>query len=409
MHLRIWLFRASFLVAALPILPLAGELAESSLGSLPPVGRAAWVDYIGRSKAAAGRNEAAVRDEVASAGLEKPLAAPSGGDFKVRRKPGDPYFGTDEAAELADVLISWQTPAGGWSKHCGYSRGARKPGMLWSSQYKPGHRPHYLGTIDNHATTAEITFLANVWHETRRPDCKQAVELGLEYLLQAQYPNGGWPQVYPIEGGYHDAITLNDDAMTHVLELLKRVADEEPEMACVDPGLRKRCAEAFQRGIGCVVKMQVVLDGKPTVWCAQHDPVSLEPVAARAMEPASLSSVESANLLKFLMTLRDPGPELVACIEGGLAWLDQAAGPKVREEKRDGTRTYVPDDAGERRWARFYDLETGRAIFPGRDRVIYDSFDELAKHNEVGYDYYSNRPGSVVTNGRKKWLKLRSK
>jgi PelA/Pel-15E family pectate lyase len=36
----------------------------------------------------------------------------------------------------------------------------------------------------------------------------------VRYLLAAQFPNGGWPQVWPLEGGYHDAVTFNDNAVS---------------------------------------------------------------------------------------------------------------------------------------------------------------------------------------------------
>ena len=44
---------------------------------------------------------------------------------------------------------------------------------------------------------------------------------GLDYALSAQYPNGGFPQIYPLVGWYHDAITYNDDAMVHIMELCR--------------------------------------------------------------------------------------------------------------------------------------------------------------------------------------------
>ena len=52
-----------------------------------------------------------------------------------------------------------------------------------------------------------------------------AFRRGLDYLLKAQYPNGGWPQFYPLRNGYWSHITYNDDAMAGVLELLRDVAD----------------------------------------------------------------------------------------------------------------------------------------------------------------------------------------
>ncbi len=59
----------------------------------------------------------------------------------------------------------------------------------------------------------QLRFLAGVNGETKREDAKAALLRGLEWLFAALYPNGGWPQNCPVEPGYHEAITLNDDAM----------------------------------------------------------------------------------------------------------------------------------------------------------------------------------------------------
>ena len=75
--------------------------------------------------------------------------------------------------------------------------------------------------------------------------------------------------------------------------------------------------------------------------------------------------------------------------------------------KREGRTLYVADaSSNDAYWARFYDLATGKPMFPGKDGVVYQSFEELAAANDkLGYDYYSTQPGSIVRNGQKKWRK----
>lgn len=385
----------------------AEPLTPERFQSLPVAERPLWQTYWERSLMNAKKDAAALEAELSSAKRSSATKAPTGGDFKLSVKLGDAWFGQDEAKQLADVILSYQTPSGGWSKHNGYTKGPRLPGMQWSSQYEPGKSPHYLATFDNRATTEEMHFLAGVWQATQREDCKQGFLKGLEFILAAQFPNGGWPQVYPLEGGYHDNITFNDDAMTRILELLQAVSLRQPPYAFVDDAMRQRVADALARGIDCVLKTQVRQNGQPTVWGAQHDALTLQPASARKLEPATLSGLESAQVLEFLMTIPRPSAEVKAAIEGALAWFAQAritgemktndAGKKYFEPSPDGTQI---------RWARFYDLTNSQPIFPGRDGVVYRSFTEMAAHNKLGYDYFSSRPGSIINNGQKKWRKM---
>ncbi len=397
------------LVAAVAVCAVGrgDELSPSRLASLPPAEATAWQEYLDRSSSRAAADAAALEAECEHAGLDHPARAPSGGDFGPDLDAADAWFAGSEAAQLTAAVLSFQTPAGGWSKKLGYSKGPRQIGMQWTSQSDPGKKPRYQATFDNGATVTEIEFLVRVWEATERDDCRAAVNRGLAFILDAQYPNGGWPQVYPLQGGYHDNITFNDGATDRILYLLQAVQAGEPRFRCITEQLRGRVGEALDRGIGCVVRCQVEIGSRKTAWCAQHDPLTLAPAAARAYEPASLSGIESGGIVRFLMSIPQPSADVVASIEAGLAWLDSAKLEGLSRVKRDGRTLYVADDASaEVFWARFYDLSTGRPIFPGKDGVTYDSFAALAAANDkLGYDYLSTRPGAIVGNGQKKWRK----
>lgn len=393
------------------LLALSSAFAEpvtlSRVNALSAAGQPAWKTYLEFSHANALADAAAVQAEVVSNKMTNAVRAPSGGDFKLKAKVGDAWFASDEARQLADTILSYQTPSGGWSKHLGFNKGPRKPGMLWTSQNEPGQPAHYVATFDNGSTTSEMNFLAGVWQATKRADCKAGFIKGLKFIFAAQFPNGGWPQVYPLEGGYHDDITFNDDAMTHVLELLQGIARAEPAYAFLDEPQRQQAAAALTAGIRCVLKMQIVQAGKKTAWCAQHDALTLQPAPARKLEPATLSGSESAHLLGFLMTIPNPTPDIVAAIESGLTWLEAAKLTGESKTNANGKQYFeVAASGSEIRWARFYDLTNSRPVFPGRDGIVYDTFAAMAAKNKLGYDYYSSQPGSILKNGQKKWRKL---
>lgn len=406
--MTLWLKILFFLTAVLTP-ALAEPITPGRINELPTAEHAAWKTYVERSQSNALADQAVVQAEVLANGLTDALRAPSGGDFKLKAEAGDAWFAGDEAKQLANAILSFQTPSGGWSKHTGYSRGPRQPGMLWTSQNEPGQPAHYVATFDNGSTTSEMNLLTEAWLATKREDCKTGFIKGLNFILAAQYPNGGWPQVYPLEGGYHDDITFNDDAMTHVLELLKGITDHEPCYAFLDESKRQQTAEAFAKGLRCVLKTQVVQNGKKTVWCAQNDSLTLQPASARKMEPATLSGLESAHIIKFLMTITNPPPEVVAGIESGLTWLQQAKITGLAKTKLNGKTAYEPNaDSKEVYWARFYDLANSKPVFPGRDGNLYASFEAMAAQNRLGYDFFSTQPDSIVNNGQKKWRKMLS-
>jgi PelA/Pel-15E family pectate lyase len=398
---------ASLLAFVVAPAGLAEPVTAERVAALPKTDQPAWRDYLARSVSFAAADQAALQAELTTLGRSQAVRAPDGGDFKLPEKPNDAWFASEENTRLADVVLSYQTPSGGWSKHTGYSRGPRQPGMLWSSQYEPNQAPHYLATFDNRSTTEQLRFLAGVWRATGREDCRGAVQRGLDFILAAQYPTGGWPQVYPLEGDYHDNITFNDDAMTHVLALLRDIAAGAPTFALIDASRREKASLALQAGTRCLLAAQITVTDRKTVWCAQYDPITLRPEGARKMEPASLSGLESARILSFLMSLPAPDAETVAAIEAGLAWMDQARITNVAKTRAPNGKTVyqIVPSSTEVYWARFYDLQTGGPIFPGRDGVIYDNYEAMIAKNAGGYDYFTTIPGSVVNNGRKKWMK----
>ena len=383
-------------------------LTAERIAALPETERAAWTAYLLRSKECFDKEYETLAAECRKLDLAHAKPAPSNrAMFAVGSDTKESWFAGDEARKLADVVISYQTPTGGWSKAVNYAAGPREPGTHWTTQTGEDGW-HYCGTLDNRSTTEQLRFLAGVYSATKREDARAATMRGLEWLLAAQFPNGGWPQNYPVEPGYHEAITLNDDAMMHALEVLLDICEAKAPFTFADDALRRRAQASFDRGIDCLTAAQVKIDNKPTVWCAQHDPLTLAPVAARKKEPPSLSGAESANLLKFFMRQAPVRATITAMIEPALHWLEAHRITGLRHTKNAAGRTdYVADVTSEETyWARFYDVETGKPMFAGADDgVVYATFSEMAAQNRIGYDYYSTKPGEVIGKEVVRWRK----
>ena len=125
--------------------------------------------------------------------------------------------------------------------------------------------------------------------------------------------------------GYYSHITFNDNAIVNILTLLQEIADPKNyNFAFVGAEYRDRAAEAVAKGTDCILACQIEVDGKLTAWCAQHYADTLEPAPARAYEHPSLSGQESVGIVRFLMSLDQPSPEIIAAIQAAVARLNEA-------------------------------------------------------------------------------------
>ncbi len=222
------------------------------------------------------------------------------------KKP-DAWYRSEEGQRVTEHILSWQSVAGSWPKN---QNNAEK---LFT-----GDRQTLKGTFDNGSTTDELRFLARAFRAAQESRCREAFIKGFDHILKAQYPTGGWPQFYPPGRQYHRHITFNDDAMVRLMNFLREVAASD-DYQFVDATRRQAARESFARGLQCILKCQILVHGKLTVWCAQHDEVDYSPRAARAYELPSLSGAESVGLLRLLMSLEHPSPDVSRAIQAGAA------------------------------------------------------------------------------------------
>jgi len=318
----------------------------------------------------------------------------------------DDWYGSDEAVRIADNVLLYQAPNGGWPKNTDMSR----PLSDEEKQQLATDREHFETTIDNRASHTEVRFLAQVHEKTGLKRYEESIRRGLEYLLAAQYENGGWPQFYPLKKGYYEHITFNDGAMIGVMNVLRDVAQGKQPYEFVDADLRARAQTAIDKGLDVILKCQVVVDGKPTVWCAQHDEVTFEPRPARAYELVSLSGMESVDIVEYLMKIDNPSPEVKRAIEGAVAWFKEAKieGLSVHWV-RDASlpegidRVAEADPSAPPVWARFYEIGTNRPLFVGRDGIPREHMADIEHERRIEYVWLGEFANKLLKKEYPKW------
>ena len=361
-------------------------LSSARIAALPAAERAAWEGYIARSRENDDRDRNVIGLELRALGKSDFTPAPSGSGFFLQDSMTAKWFATPAAKRLGQVLVTYQTPAGGWSKRINFTR-PRAQGESFSAD----DNWSWVGTLDNGGTTEQLRFLGVLLAAQPDSTLQRSFTNGVRYLLAAQMPNGCWPQVYPLMGSYHDAITFNDDASINAVRIFEAIARGDYQF--LPASVADSARSGIERTTQCILRTQVSINGFKTVWGAQHDPLTWQPVKARAYEHASLSGRESAAILDFLMRIPNPSDSVQAAVHAAAAWFRANAINGYTYQMRG---ELVRQSGAGPIWARFYELGTYRPIFSDRDGVVRYNLSEVGEERRRGYGWYTDEPISTL-------------
>lgn len=332
----------------------------------------------------------------------------------VNPVPDQPQYKESEYTKIADNIILFQRDNGGWPKN--YDMKAILTPEQITNVIKTKGILHT--TFDNATSYTHTYYLAQVYSLTKKDIYKEACLKGVDFIVQAQYPNGGWPQYFPLEKGYSRHITFNDGAYMGIMNLLKKIIDNDPNFIFINDEIKSKVALAYQKGIDCILKMQIKDRGKLTAWCQQHDEVTLLPAWARAFEPPSICNGESAEIVLFLMDLDKPNDKIIASIQSAVKWFSDSKIYNTRIEtfnapefdskykKVSDDRRVVIDSSAPPIWTRYYELGTGRPLFCDRNSKYLYSLAEVSRERRSGYAWYTYEPSKVLEKypeWQKKW------
>ena len=291
------------------------------------------------------------------------------------------WYGTSEALGIAADVLKYQLSDGGWRK-----------AMSDTSQTGSWAK----STIDNDGTTTEIRFLARCYQQTRDSRYYDALIRGIDLLLNGQYSNGGWPQIFNDAGTYHAHITFNDGAMVHVLNIMQEIRDKKGDFTFIDDNRAKRAAAAVQKAIDCILKMQIEVNGVKTAWGQQHDEFTLAPAPARAYELPSICTSESVGIIQFLRAEANGNADIIAASNAAIEWFKKVQLNGIKVVSQNNDRVVVQDANASPLWARFYDIQTMKPLFVDRDGSIHWNMSELSQERRTGYSWYGNWGKNVV-------------
>ncbi len=296
-------------------------------------------------------------------------------------------------------MTTWQIDNGGFYKAMAES---------YKSPYAGGQKSGWrsatggdVGTIDNNATTQEMRLLAVRYKETTNSNYKNTFKSSfnkaVNFLLTMQRASGGLPQVWPKRNDYSDHITLNDNAMVRAMVTMWDIVNKTSpfDSDIVDDAARAKLNTALGKAVDYLLKAQIVNNGEPTVWCAQHDTANYAPRPARAYELESKSGSESAGVVWFLMNWPEQTEAIQKSIKGAIDWYKRTKVTGLSFSQSAGFQ----EKSGSVLWYRFYEVDNDNFFFCDRGGASTKTqdFSKISEERRTGYQWAGNYGSDLLS------------
>lgn len=333
--------------------------------------------------------------------------------WQMKRGSDYPRHEQSDIRAIADNILLMQRNHGGWVQN-------RDPLQVMSADDVAQllvEKGDPRGSFDNRNVFTQIEYLMGAFALTNEPRYREGAERGLDYLLRNQFEGcGGWPHTVPAETAYQSRLTVADEVFSGPLTLLRRVSEARAPFDTFDAQSRAAAQAALARGETCLLRLQVRQGDRLAGWAGQYDPVTLSPMGGRSFELAGMVSEETVAIMKYLMSIRDPSPEVIASVTGAAEWLRavQIEGVKLETVTLDEEQSYryhnakfdrrlVADPDAPPLWARFYDITDNTPVLANRDGGRVERYDQIDPERRTGYSWYGNWPSKLLDRDYPEW------
>lgn len=302
----------------------------------------------------------------------------------------DEYY-YEAAKQVAQALIWGQLECGGWNYVFDYA-GENSLKSWYATVGKSGWRleefQHYYGnaTYDDSGTMEAAKFLLRMYVEKNDPTFRPALDKVIRFVLESQYPIGGWPQRYPLMydhpfqglADYSSFITLNDDVIPDIIEFLTQ---------CYQSLGLQEVKGPVMRAMYLMIALQ---QGAPYAgWADQYTVDDLKPAHARSYEPRSVNTGTTVHMIRLMLEYYKltADTRFLTGIPAAIDFLDSMRLPE--EEASKWKRPF--DRPGFFLVPRFIEPETGKPLYVHRKGSnVANGYYYTDQHIENTIGHYSS-------------------
>lgn len=286
----------------------------------------------------------------------------------------DDYY-YNQAKKAASALVWGQLPCGGWNYFINF--GGLNSTLEWyhtigENAWRLEEFQHYYGnaTFDDKVSGSAAIFLLRFYLARLDPAFKAPLDKAIDFVLQSQYPLGGWPQRYPLMHNFHkngepdytSFYTFNDNVqwqnITFLIGCYSTMSDQDQFYT----GKNTRLLNAIRRAMNFLLISQ---QPRPYAGWGQQYTMDLKPAGARSYEPASLDPQYTAMNIELLLKCYEMTGDrrYLERIGDAIGWLKKAA---IRRTRNKGVFIYP----------KFVDPTTGKPLYTHRigEDVIFGHY-----------------------------------
>lgn len=276
----------------------------------------------------------------------------------------DDYY-YKQAQKAASALVWGQLPCGGWNYFINF--GGLNSTLEWyhtigQNAWRLEEFQHYYGnaTFDDKVSSSASTFLLRFYLARLDPAFKPPLDKAIGFILNSQYPLGGWPQRFPLMHDFHkdgdpdytSFYTFNDNVEWQNIKFLIACYATLNDQDKFYTGDNTRLLNAIRRAMNFLLISQGPL---PYAGWGQQYTMDLKPAGARTYEPASLDPQYTAMNIELLLKFYEMTGDrrYMERIGDALAWLKEAG---IRTTREKGVSIYP----------KFVNPATGKPLYTHR-------------------------------------------
>lgn len=283
------------------------------------------------------------------------------------------------------------------------------------------------GTFQSGMFVSFFKIIIEQFLKTKESNLLLSIHKTIDYLISIslEYNNGGVPLYYPKldDDEWKYNISIKNGNYINYLRTIEIILNSNELLEHIDSKI-ELLKDSYRKSLNLLLKLQINVGQKKTIWSQYYDKNSLLPVSGNDDEPLGLCSLESAQILLYLMDFEILTNNIKNAIIAGCEWFKDnkiSGWIQVFEKK-----SYDPNDQDDMieqqtmliqykylpfpnkmtMHSRYYDFEKIEPIFQENDEIYtLDTFNNMTVEHRNN-EFHIGMWGHYLLETYEEWKKI---